>query len=242
MPRITRPAPPSKLPASQKTWTRPKHGEWTTNSSGKRSDPVNLYVHGSLDQLKAAFARSGWSVADPKTVPNALKYAGAAVGDVFIEKPAQAVAKGLVGAWDAITGRHDQPSLPNPFQGTLDKMPVSDQTFLGKKELLAFEKQNDPLGGRHHFRVWDTGQKDAQGRPVWAIAATRDIGVRYDLTKPQDYFTQHLIQKDADLERDAVLQSLQSAGAVAKSSKLPLKFGQRADGAFATGAYDVVLK
>ena len=45
----------------------------------------------------------------------------------------------------------------------------------GKPDVLSFEKGNDPTGGRHHFRVFDTGQVDDQGKKVWAITASLDV-------------------------------------------------------------------
>lgn len=185
-----------------KQWTPPMRGEWTLNGSGGLSDPVNLYVHGSLDDIKKAFAKSGWSVADPRDTENDLKFVGSAAG--------YEVAGGILGLWNSITGDN----ATNPFSGDVNQEPVSTLTYNGKPQDIAFEKNNDPLGGRHHFRVYDTGKVDAQGKEVWAVAASQDIGIKFDPSKPDQGFMNHYVDPNADHERDTVLRDLRSTGMV----------------------------
>jgi hypothetical protein len=86
---------------------------------------------------------------------------------------------------------------------TVQHMPVSTQTLDGRRYVVAFQKDNHPLAGRHHFRVFDTGRVDAQGRPVWAIAASRDVRLTLRLNRPTDP-VDHVVQRDADFERNTV--------------------------------------
>jgi hypothetical protein len=63
---------------------------------------------------------------------------------------------------------------------------------------------------RHHLRMWKRPEQ-WHGRPVWASAATRDIGITFSLR--QFEFT-HRIQSDVDIERDKVVSDLVFTGCV----------------------------
>lgn len=222
-------------------WKPPPAGEWCTNPKGHKGDPINLYVHGDLKEIEAAFSAGGWSIAKPDNTSSSVNYVASAAGEEILHKPAQAAVGGVTKAWDWMSGHHDKaPHVPDPFKGHVDSMPVSDMYFKGAKQVVAFEQGNTPTGGRHHFRIFDTFEVDPEGRHVWAIAASRDKGIVFDKNKPQTGFTTHVVDPDTDSERDTVLKLLENAGHVTHLHLLAVKFGKRPDGTTSHGAYDVV--
>jgi hypothetical protein len=199
-------APASAPPGGQALWTPPLQGEWSTNKDGSKSDPVNLYLHGSLDQVTRAFGEAGWTQAKPKSLGETVRYGALAIPG-FLER-------GAVSLWNKLTGRHDHLTNADPLYREVNAMPVDPLYFDGKVQTVAFEKDNNPFGGRHHLRVFSTGKLDAQGQPVWAVAASRDDGLRFDLHRPKTLFLDHTVEPNADLERDTVLRDLRAGGAV----------------------------
>lgn len=210
------------------TFTVPTKGEWVQNVKGAKSDPINLYVHGSLEELRAAFLKSGWLEPTPKSTKSMLTYGAAAAVEIGARTVDHFLDK-ATGAWDKVTHRHDQaPHVPHPTKNVVDRMPIAHLFFNGKPDVLSFEKDNDPTGGRHHFRVFDTGKKDSSGKPVWAIAASLDVDTVVALDRPEQMFINHLIDPNADKERDEVLASLRSANAVGSVKEHQLPFGEPA--------------
>ena len=183
---------PAKEPPSTKM-------QWATNDAGgkKKSDPVNLYVHGNLSDIVRAFQKGGWSIADagadgPKNYTNAMK------------KYAEESAEGLV------------PGMHGVTQGTyhaVNKMPVGNLYMNGQLPVVSMEANNHPLTGRDHFRIFFTGKKDAQGQNIYAVTASRDEGIALDPKRKKTAFTNHFTEKNADAERDFTLKTLQAGGA-----------------------------
>jgi hypothetical protein len=209
--------------SSRPLWTQPTKGEWAQDLKGKRSDPVNLYLHGSLDQLRKAFLKAGWTQPTANTTAGKLEYFGASV---FHET--------LGRLWE-----------PRPVKATVASMPIAHLKFQGKTEVLSFERNNDPLGGRDHFRVFDTGKVDAQGRPVYAVTASLDNGVKLAPQQPQQWFMTHTVDPNADVERDRVLSTLQKSGGVAGLRSFKVPFGASAPSGLNTPSgqvFDVVLR
>ena len=63
-----------------------------------------------------------------------------------------------------------------------------------------------PIIARHHFRLWNTGRSDPEGRPWWIGSANYDKDARYwDLS--------HVPDPDIDAERDYIAGTLRAAGA-----------------------------
>ena len=208
---------------------RPAAGEWTLDAKGAPSDPVTIYVHGSLDQLDGALTAAGWTRADPKGLQANLRYATAASKQELFRalsvcsRQADGVEVGLAGAfglklhpWLRTTPRH---------VAAVDRMPVSPQTYRGQLLLQAYEQHNDPLGGRDHLRIFATGETDAQGRTVYAIAASRDVGLRFAPDHPESAFLFHTVQGNVAAERELVRQSLQRTGHVGATQPFSLPFG-----------------
>ena len=80
---------------------------------------------------------------------------------------------------------------------------------------------------RDHLRVWE--QRDEwNGRPVWASAATRDLGATFSMGHPFGFT--HEIQSNVDLERDKVVSDLQLTGCVDSIEYVRRPPAERADG------------
>ncbi len=205
---------------------------------------MNLYVHGSLAEVEADLRQAGWTQAAPDNAVDNARYIGSVIGQ-GLYLGANLLWRGAHALWSWVTRTPDQAgNLPDPFAKEIASMPVSTQTYRGQAEVVAFEMNNDPDGGRHHLRIFDTGEVDAQGRHVWAIAATQDTGIKVDPNRPEQGFLNHAVNPNADAERDLVLRSLRSSGDVASVATLTPS-GARPQGGTAADAdgrvYDVVL-
>jgi LssY-like putative type I secretion system component LssY len=88
--------------------------------------------------------------------------------------------------------------------------PVSVLLLDGKPPDFVFEKLNNTFAKRHHLRVW---QRPAtfQGSPVWAVAATHDVGISFS---QEDHTFIHKIDSQIDLERAKVVNDLIFTGRV----------------------------
>jgi hypothetical protein len=112
-------------------------------------------------------------------------------------------------------------SVAKMLEGTLDRnvqyphAPMSDLFLYGRRQDYGFEKNNVGVRERDHLRVWLTTQNDRLGRPIWAIAATKDIAIEWVNRHPT-----HRIDADLDAERQLVLGDLQRFGKVATSYTL----------------------
>ena len=173
--------------------------QWATNDSGgaKKSDPVNLYVHGNLGDIVRGFQKAGWSIASPGDAAGNAGYASALKG--YLKQDAEAAL---------IPGKH----ISAEAYHQVNKMPVGDLYLNGKKPLVSMEANNHPLSGRDHFRIFETGKKDAQGNNIYAVTASRDEGIKLDPKRQKTAYTNHFTEKNADPERDFTLQTLLASG------------------------------
>jgi len=88
--------------------------------------------------------------------------------------------------------------------------PVSLLLLDGKPPDLVFEKANNTFAKRHHVRIWRR-PGTFRGTPLWAAAATHDIGI--DFSEAEHTFI-HRIDPRIDGERDKVVNDLLFAGRV----------------------------
>jgi hypothetical protein len=88
--------------------------------------------------------------------------------------------------------------------------PVSILLLDGTPPDFVFEKTTNTFSRRHHLRVW---RRPATflGRPVWAVAATHDIGISFS---EQNHTFIHLIDSQIDRERAKVADDLVFTGRV----------------------------
>ena len=88
--------------------------------------------------------------------------------------------------------------------------PVSVLLLDGNPPDLVFEKTLNTFARRHHLRIWRR-PASFRGKPLWAVAATHDIGI--DLSAAERTFI-HRIDPQIDAERDKVVNDLLFAGHV----------------------------
>ena len=88
--------------------------------------------------------------------------------------------------------------------------PVSVLLLDGKPPDLVFEKLNNTFAHRHHLRIW-LRPAPFQGRTVWAVAATHDIGINF--SEPNRTFI-HRVDSAIDGERAKVVNDLIFTGRV----------------------------
>ena len=95
-------------------------------------------------------------------------------------------------------------------------MPMSRLFLFGRPQDYgyAMEDSGSAVTRRHHLRIWKTDY-EVNGHPVWAGAATHDIGIEKNQRKWS--FT-HKIDSEVDLERDFVGERLAHSPLVAATA------------------------
>jgi hypothetical protein len=91
-----------------------------------------------------------------------------------------------------------------------NEAPVSVLLLDGKPPDLVFEKLTDTFARRHHLRIWLTGETFL-GQPVWAAAATHDVGISF--SEANRTFI-HRVEGHIDEERAKVANDLIFTGRV----------------------------
>jgi hypothetical protein len=91
-----------------------------------------------------------------------------------------------------------------------NEAPVSVLLLDGKAPDLVFEKLNNTFARRHHLRVW-LRPEILLGKPVWAIAATHDVGINFS---EENRTFIHRIDSEIDRERAKVVNDLLFTGRV----------------------------
>jgi hypothetical protein len=89
--------------------------------------------------------------------------------------------------------------------------PVSVLLLEDRPPDLVFEKLNNTFARRHHLRIWQRPDP-WQGRPVWVVAATHDMGISFS---PATRNFIHRIDSSIDREREKVVDDLMLTGRVA---------------------------
>ena len=92
-----------------------------------------------------------------------------------------------------------------------NEAPVSVLLLEGKPPDVVFEKLNNTFARRHHLRAWLRPDR-YEGRPVWVVAATHDMGINF--SEANRTFI-HRIDSSIDHEREKVANDLIVAGHVA---------------------------
>jgi hypothetical protein len=91
-----------------------------------------------------------------------------------------------------------------------NEAPVSILLLDGKPPDMVFEKLNNTFARRHHLRIWRR-QASFLGKPVWAVAATHDIGINFS---EADRTFIHRIDSQIDSERAKVVTDLLFTGRI----------------------------
>ena len=102
--------------------------------------------------------------------------------------------------------------------------PVSLLLLEGKPPDMVFEKLTNTFAHRHHLRIWRRGT--LRGAPLWAVAATHDIGISF--SEENTTFI-HRVDPQIDAERAKVVNDLLFTGLVQSVElvdrpEVPLKF------------------
>jgi hypothetical protein len=95
--------------------------------------------------------------------------------------------------------------------GDYDTAPMSDLYLYGRVQDMSFQKGWKGTYVRDHLRVWQMPIKDRLGRPFWAIAATKDVAVKWNY---KELAPTHQISPDIDAERQVVVDDFLNAGQV----------------------------
>jgi hypothetical protein len=91
-----------------------------------------------------------------------------------------------------------------------NEAPVSILLLDGKPPDMVFEKLNNTFAQRHHLRIWRR-PASFSGKPVWAVAATHDIGINFS---EADRTFIHKVDSQIDNERAKVVTDLLFTGRV----------------------------
>lgn len=94
-----------------------------------------------------------------------------------------------------------------------NEAPVSILLLDGKPPDMVFQKVTNTFARRHHLRVWRR-PATFDGKPIWAVAATHDIGISFS---EQNRTFIHLIDPQIDRERTKVVDDLVFTGRVQSS-------------------------
>lgn len=160
---------------------------------GFASDPVNIGVIATRQELRDAMQTAGWDVADKHTLSNILKLV---ICTVLRQPYPSAPMSSLY-----LFGRKQDMG----FEIQLDKIAERHHVRFWA---TTFDEDR-PLSVRSIH--WDPrhGHKDTD-RVLWIGAASRDIGIAFIRHNAQ--FT-HLIHPNTDHERDLIVEQLQIYGA-----------------------------
>ena len=191
------------LQSKDTLWTPPTTAEWSYAAGGVRSGLVNIYIHATLQNLREALHKAGYTQAKPETAANNAAYVEAA-----------ALATAL--------GNH----VSAKMLYSIRSMPVSTETMCGSSQLVSFERDNQVFGGRHHMRIFNINRVDESGIPVWAVAALRDSKITLNASQPKTFFLYHAVDPDIDEERDMVLNDLNKVGLIKQQFSIPLMISE----------------
>jgi hypothetical protein len=96
--------------------------------------------------------------------------------------------------------------------GSYPTSPMSDLYLYNRRQDMAFQKNAKGTRARDHLRVWRTPLLDQLGRPVWVIAATEDVAIKW----APGALPTHQISPFVDDERELVARDLLATGHVAR--------------------------
>lgn len=177
---------------------------YTSSVDGLPTDPVNIVIKGSFDDMRQAYADSGWKEAEPLSIGTALKMVYC-----FIVKKSYPTApfSSLY-----LFGRKQDIGFQKEIGGSPRKRHHVRYWALDEEK----DSINDLLDDFWHGR----SQVDLGAATRWIGAGTRDTG--FGLTKGT-WQVSHAVDKDTVLERDFMVSELQKSGMVEKVEMHTLK-------------------
>lgn len=132
---------------------------------------------------------------------------GDPVNLLIVATEQQMVAAFKMSGWlgaDPITPRNAAKMVKAAiFRTPYPTSPMSDLFLFGRRQDYSFQKNSANVHKRDHLRVWRSRYVDRYGRPMWCIAATRDVAIKF---LPDDgLMPTHQISPDIDAERQLVV-------------------------------------
>ena len=126
-------------------------------------------------------------------------------------------AAGWIGADPINLGTAVKTIKTSILGGQYPTSPMSDLYLYNRKQDIAFQKNPVGTRARDHLRVWQTPLQDRLGRPVWVVAATKDVAIKLG---PGAVLPTHQISPFIDDERQLVVDDFLKAGHVAMRYQL----------------------
>jgi hypothetical protein len=179
----------TKLPAGELAAAKQRGNGATTqqrviqNKAGNKCEPVVLKVAATREELAKALEKQGWVKADDLTVWNSTK--------------------------SSVSMLLKATGLSHLVDYNYQASPMTKMYIDGQLQAMAFNKNNDHHEARDHLRIFDSGKKDAKGRPIWEIAATRDVSLQ---VKVPSFGKGHTTDTAIDAERDLIMADLLKGG------------------------------
>lgn len=186
---------PNTVRMSLKILQRKRVPRYTITGDGLPGDPVNLVLVGTLDQLRAAFANCGWSVADKLGFASSLRM----VRSFVLNEPYPTAPFSTL----YLFGRGQDVG----FQKAIGDSPRKRHHV--RFWALSLEHAPAALGTADFWFNTDRPPLDA---PVlWVGAGTKDTG--FSLTRLTFQIT-HATDPDTNVERDYIMEELRKNGAI----------------------------
>ncbi|MDZ7786360.1 MAG: LssY C-terminal domain-containing protein [Candidatus Saccharibacteria bacterium] len=180
-------------------FVRPKHiPHYCVTGDGFASDPINIGLVGSKEQVTRAMKKAGWYGSDRRTVKSIARL----VYSVIFRKK-------------YLTAPFSYLYLFGRKQDIGFQLPVGDSPHT--RHHVRFWLAGPTLSKEHraHLDFWDElvhGKKRKAPRDqLWLGAASRDIGIGFIRHNAQ--FT-HSVHPDTDAERNLIVKSLKKTGLV----------------------------
>jgi hypothetical protein len=169
---------------------------YTITADGLPGDPVNLVLTGTLQQLRAAFAKAGWILADPLGISSSWQMVRAFV----FNSPYPAAPFSTL----YLFGRGQDIG----FQKAIDNSPRKRHHI--RFWALSIAQAEETLGTADFWLNTDRPPENA--RVYWVGAGTRDTG--FGLTRLTFQIT-HATDDDTNVERDFIIEELRKGYAIA---------------------------
>ncbi|GAC1391692.1 MAG: LssY C-terminal domain-containing protein [Candidatus Saccharimonadales bacterium] len=165
---------------------------YSTTPDGFASDPINIGIVGTKQELIASFQKAGWNVADKRTVRSLLKLSVKTLtGQQYKTAPFSSLY---------LLGRSQDIGFEKPFG--------KSTSYRHHVRFWGLTYSLDPRYSDHvHF--WQQRYTArTPDRLVWIGAASRDIGIRFIRHNAQ---LTHMIHPDTNVERELIVHDLTKA-------------------------------
>lgn len=168
---------------------------FTTTGDGLPGDPVNLALTGTFAQLRAAFAASGWTEADPLSLASSWRMARTFVLDTpYPTAPFSTLY---------LFGRGQDIGFQKPIGDS------PRQRHHVRFWAQSLERAEEPMASASFWL--NTDRPPAEAIVLWVGAGTKDTGL--SLTRLTFQIT-HATDADTNAERDHIIGELLQHGAI----------------------------